>query len=127
MWVAGCDVPAWGYVGDLHDDGARNDNVAMAILGTGDGGARGRQYSRASAALRFLFARTPTANKEVDPAEEEAKGGSGEVGKMLLSSGTSQLALHCYVPASKVLAPSAFGRAVHCGSDGANTRELDLA
>ena len=41
------------------------------------------------------------ANKEVDPQDEEAKGGSAEVAKMLLSSGATQLALHCYVPASK--------------------------
>lgn len=30
--------------------------------------------------------------------DEEAKGGSGMVGKMLLSSGDKQLALCCYVP-----------------------------
>eukprot|EP00284_Hemiselmis_tepida_P005575 CAMPEP_0174926286 /NCGR_PEP_ID=MMETSP1355-20121228/10979_1 /TAXON_ID=464990 /ORGANISM="Hemiselmis tepida, Strain CCMP443" /LENGTH=179 /DNA_ID=CAMNT_0016172313 /DNA_START=23 /DNA_END=562 /DNA_ORIENTATION=+ len=41
------------------------------------------------------------ANKEVDPAEEESKGGSGEVGKMLLSAGDKGLALINYVPESK--------------------------
>ena len=41
------------------------------------------------------------ANKDVDPADEEAKGGSGMVGKMLLSSGERQLALLCYVPVEK--------------------------
>ncbi len=42
------------------------------------------------------------ANKEVDPAEEESKGGSGAVGKMLLSAGDSQLALINYVPKEKL-------------------------
>ena len=39
---------------------------------------------------------------QVDPADEEAKGGSGAVGKMLLSSGDKQLALLCYVPDDKL-------------------------
>ena len=38
----------------------------------------------------------------MDPADEEAKGGSGSVGKMLLSSGDKQLALLCYVPDDKI-------------------------
>merc|ERR1711966_597012 len=39
--------------------------------------------------------------KGVDPNEEESKGGSGEVGKMLLSAGDNGLALINYVPAPK--------------------------
>jgi hypothetical protein len=42
------------------------------------------------------------ANKEIDPAEEESKGGSGSVGKMLLSAGETQLALLNYVPKEKL-------------------------
>ena len=48
--------------------------------------------------LELLKIAMDAANKEVDPTEEEAKGGSGEVGKMLLSSGNERLALRCYVP-----------------------------
>eukprot|EP01126_Amoeba_proteus_P017414 TRINITY_DN18383_c0_g1_i1.p2 TRINITY_DN18383_c0_g1~~TRINITY_DN18383_c0_g1_i1.p2 ORF type:complete len:199 (-),score=33.45 TRINITY_DN18383_c0_g1_i1:73-621(-) len=59
------------------------------------------QIESAEGDLELLQAAMDAANKEVDPADEEAKGGSGEVGKMLLSSGNEQLALLCYVPASK--------------------------
>mmetsp|Transcript_47887 Transcript_47887/g.95840 ORF Transcript_47887/g.95840 Transcript_47887/m.95840 type:complete len:152 (+) Transcript_47887:85-540(+) len=52
--------------------------------------------------LELLQMAMDAANKEVDPADEEAKGGSGAVGKMLLSSGDKQLALMAYVPADKV-------------------------
>mmetsp|Transcript_36930 Transcript_36930/g.86938 ORF Transcript_36930/g.86938 Transcript_36930/m.86938 type:complete len:358 (+) Transcript_36930:136-1209(+) len=48
--------------------------------------------------LVLLKASMDAANKEIDPMDEEAKGGSGMVGKMLLSSGDKQLALCCYVP-----------------------------
>jgi len=40
-------------------------------------------------------------NEKSDPTEEERKGGSGEIGKMIFSAGTDQLALLAYVPASK--------------------------
>lgn len=39
---------------------------------------------------------------QYDPNEEEAKGGSAPVGKMLLSSGDKQLVLLCYVPDDKI-------------------------
>uniref|UniRef100_A0A7S0MMF5 Uncharacterized protein n=1 Tax=Cryptomonas curvata TaxID=233186 RepID=A0A7S0MMF5_9CRYP len=60
------------------------------------------QIESAEGDLELLQAAMDAANKEVDPADEEAKGGSGEVGKMLLSSGNAQLGLLCYVPASKL-------------------------
>eukprot|EP00287_Rhodomonas_sp_CCMP768_P004158 CAMPEP_0196730850 /NCGR_PEP_ID=MMETSP1091-20130531/10786_1 /TAXON_ID=302021 /ORGANISM="Rhodomonas sp., Strain CCMP768" /LENGTH=341 /DNA_ID=CAMNT_0042073927 /DNA_START=77 /DNA_END=1102 /DNA_ORIENTATION=+ len=50
--------------------------------------------------LTLLKGAMDAANKEIDPNDEEAKGGSGMVGKMLLSSGDKQLALMCYVPES---------------------------
>lgn len=42
------------------------------------------------------------ANKEVDPNEEESKGGSGAVGKMLLAPSDEGIALLNYVPAAKL-------------------------
>ena len=41
-------------------------------------------------------------NKEIDPEEEESKGGSGEVGKLLLSDGQKDFAMIAYVPDNKV-------------------------
>jgi len=40
-------------------------------------------------------------NAKSDPTEEERKGGSGHIGKMVFSAGTEQLALVAYVPDSK--------------------------
>ena len=40
-------------------------------------------------------------NKEVDPNADEKRGGSGMVGKMLLSAGTDQLALVARIPKDK--------------------------
>jgi len=40
-------------------------------------------------------------NEKSDPTEEERKGGSGEIGKMIFSAGTDQLALLAYVPEAK--------------------------
>jgi len=40
-------------------------------------------------------------NEKSDPTEEERKGGSGNIGKMVFSAGTEQLALCAYVPESK--------------------------
>merc|ERR1719482_1123433 len=40
-------------------------------------------------------------NAAVDPAAEETKGGSGHVGKMLLSAADAQLAIVAYVPRDK--------------------------
>merc|ERR1712050_21870 len=40
-------------------------------------------------------------NAESDPTEEERKGGSGKIGKMLFSAGTEQLAVVAYVPEAK--------------------------
>ena len=48
--------------------------------------------------LELLQALMDAANKEVDPTEEEAKGGSAKVGKMFLSAGPDRLALSCWVP-----------------------------
>ncbi|EKX38083.1 hypothetical protein GUITHDRAFT_165323 [Guillardia theta CCMP2712] len=59
------------------------------------------QIESAEGDLELLVAAMDGANKEPDPNEEEAKGGSGMVGKMFLSSGDKQLALLAYVPESK--------------------------
>merc|ERR1719428_2608863 len=40
-------------------------------------------------------------NEKSNPAEEERKGGSGHVGKMLFSAGVEQLAICAYVPEAK--------------------------
>merc|ERR1711920_1128727 len=40
-------------------------------------------------------------NAESDPTEEERKGGSGHIGKMVFSAGVEQLALVAYVPEDK--------------------------
>merc|ERR1712060_924578 len=40
-------------------------------------------------------------NAKSDPTEEERKGGSGHIGKMVFSAGTEQLAIVAYVPDDK--------------------------
>merc|ERR1712080_587092 len=40
-------------------------------------------------------------NAKSDPTEEERKGGSGHIGKMIFSAGTEQLAVVAYVPDEK--------------------------
>merc|ERR1712222_245000 len=40
-------------------------------------------------------------NAKSDPTEEERKGGSGHIGKMVFSAGVEQLAVVAYVPAEK--------------------------
>merc|ERR1712007_202102 len=40
-------------------------------------------------------------NAKSDPKQEERKGGSGHIGKMIFSAGTSQLAILAYVPDTK--------------------------
>merc|ERR1712046_469311 len=40
-------------------------------------------------------------NEKCDPTEEERKGGSGHVGKMIFSAGTERLAVVAYVPEAK--------------------------
>jgi len=46
----------------------------------------------------LLQALMDAANKEIDPSEEEAKGGSAYVGKMFLAAGDARLALLCHCP-----------------------------
>merc|ERR1712036_204728 len=41
-------------------------------------------------------------NAKSDPTEEERKGGSGHIGKMIFSAGTNQLAVCAYVPEEKL-------------------------
>ncbi|CAK0845016.1 unnamed protein product [Prorocentrum cordatum] len=41
-------------------------------------------------------------NQKSDPTEEERKGGSGHIGKMIFSCGTEQLAVCAYVPEEKL-------------------------
>ncbi|KAJ1494966.1 hypothetical protein T484DRAFT_1926434 [Baffinella frigidus] len=60
------------------------------------------QIEAADGSADMLQAAMDAANKEYDPNEEEAKGGSAPVGKMLLSSGDKQLVLLCYVPDDKI-------------------------
>merc|ERR1711972_1208070 len=40
-------------------------------------------------------------NAESDPTQEERKGGSGNIGKMIFSAGADQLAVVAYVPEQK--------------------------
>merc|ERR1719382_2076663 len=40
-------------------------------------------------------------NAKSDPTEEERKGGSGHIGKMIFSAGAQQLAVVAYVPEAK--------------------------
>merc|ERR1712003_167068 len=40
-------------------------------------------------------------NAKSDPTEEERKGGSGHIGKMIFSAGAEQLAVVAYVPEAK--------------------------
>merc|ERR1712048_1338221 len=41
-------------------------------------------------------------NAKSDPTEEERKGGSGHIGKMIFSAGEKQLAIVAYVPDAKL-------------------------
>merc|ERR550514_2558968 len=51
--------------------------------------------------LEFLQMSMDAMNAESDPTEEERKGGSGKVGKMIFSAGTEHLAIVAYVPEAK--------------------------
>jgi len=51
--------------------------------------------------LEFLVESMTAMNAKSDPTEEERKGGSGHVGKMIFSAGTDQLAIVAYVPKDK--------------------------
>jgi len=51
--------------------------------------------------LEFLRASLDAMNEKSDPTEEERKGGSGNIGKMVFSCGVEQLAIAAYVPADK--------------------------
>jgi len=51
--------------------------------------------------LDLLMKSTEAMNAKSDPAEEERKGGSGHIGKMVFSAGLDQLAVLAYVPESK--------------------------
>merc|ERR1740121_2589438 len=50
----------------------------------------------------LLMECTKAMNAKSDPTEEERKGGSGHVGKMVFSAGLEQLAIVAYVPETKV-------------------------
>merc|ERR1719343_1800662 len=51
--------------------------------------------------LEFLEESMKAMNAKSDPTEEERKGGSGHIGKMIFSAGTEQLAICAYVPEPK--------------------------
>merc|ERR1712113_189486 len=51
--------------------------------------------------LEMLKVSVDAMNEKSDPAEEERKGGSGHIGKMIFSAGVDQLAIVAYVPVSK--------------------------
>merc|ERR1712190_173281 len=51
--------------------------------------------------LDLLVTSMNAMNEKSDPTEEERKGGSGHVGKMIFSAGTEQLAIVAYVPEAK--------------------------
>merc|ERR1712061_845904 len=52
--------------------------------------------------LDMLVESMKAMNQKSDPAEEERKGGSGRIGKMIFSAGIEQLAVVAYVPEAKV-------------------------
>merc|ERR1712154_15586 len=49
----------------------------------------------------LLMECTKAMNAKSDPTEEERKGGSGHIGKMVFSAGVEQLAIVAYVPEAK--------------------------
>merc|ERR1712222_213773 len=51
--------------------------------------------------MEFMDECMTAMNAKVDPTEEERKGGSGHIGKMLFSAGSEQLAVVAYVPKDK--------------------------
>merc|ERR1712194_758529 len=51
--------------------------------------------------LELLAESMKAMNEKSDPTEEERKGGSGHIGKMVFSAGVDQLAVVAYVPAEK--------------------------
>merc|ERR1712129_689570 len=51
--------------------------------------------------LELLSECAKAMNAKSDPTEEERKGGSGHIGKMIFSAGIEQLALVAYVPEEK--------------------------
>jgi len=51
--------------------------------------------------VEMLVASVAAMNEKSDPTEEERKGGSGAIGKMVFSAGTDQLAVCAYVPEAK--------------------------
>merc|ERR1712061_32550 len=51
--------------------------------------------------LELLESCVKAMNAKSDPTEEERKGGSGHIGKMIFSAGTEQLAVAAYVPEEK--------------------------
>jgi len=59
------------------------------------------QVAQPAARLDLLELTMHSMNKEIDPEEEESKGGSGEVGKLLLSDGQKDFAMLAYVPSDK--------------------------
>merc|ERR1712066_679811 len=51
--------------------------------------------------MELLVESMKAMNAKSDPTEEERKGGSGHIGKMIFSAGTEQLAIAAYVPEAK--------------------------
>merc|ERR1712232_771814 len=51
--------------------------------------------------LEMLKVSMDAMNEKSDPTEEERKGGSGHIGKMVFSAGVEQLAVVAYVPTEK--------------------------
>merc|ERR1711865_1315925 len=52
--------------------------------------------------LELLMKSVEAMNEKSDPTEEERKGGSGAIGKMVFSAGGEQLAMVAYVPEAKL-------------------------
>merc|ERR1712241_1021593 len=51
--------------------------------------------------IDLLMESVKAMNQKSDPTEEERKGGSGHIGKMVFSAGDTQLAVLAYVPDAK--------------------------
>merc|ERR1712117_666936 len=98
-------APAEKSAEDLEKE--RKDKLKKVIK---EGGKRGVEIEGAAdmgglqffcTALDLLVESMKAMNAKSDPTEEERKGGSGHIGKMIFSAGVEQLAVVAYVPEAK--------------------------
>lgn len=76
----------------------------MEISGAADMGGLdffNTQLEQCKGKVNLLEMAMHAMNKDIDPLEEESKGGSAATGKLLLSAGESEMAVVAYVPKDK--------------------------